>query len=73
MGAAGAQELRHRALIRNAIEPGGNFIRRRRHLTERQRGSKYLDQESFHGACQDGMTVMFSGTTTATKERPGSS
>ena len=73
MRAPGAQELRHCALIRKAIEPGGSSIGRGGHVTERQRSGKYLNQESFHGACQDETIVMFSGTTTATKEGSGSS
>ena len=49
MGAALAQELSHNRLIRDTIKPGCNRLGRRRHLTERKRGGKYLDQEGFHG------------------------
>src|SRR6516165_7245314 len=48
MGAARAQELRHSRLIRDTIKPGCNRLRRRRHLTERKRSGKHLDEDSFH-------------------------
>jgi hypothetical protein len=36
-------------LVRLSIKPGGNRIRRRRHLTKRKRSRKDLDEQRFHG------------------------
>jgi len=46
--AARTQQRRHLGLVRLPLEPGGNRLRRRRHLTERKRSRKDLDQEGFH-------------------------
>ena len=48
MRAARTQQRRHLGLVRLPLELGRNRLRRRRHLTERKRSRKDLDQERFH-------------------------
>ena len=69
MGAARAQQLRHLRADRPPVELGLHRIRRRRHLTERQRGGEDLDEERFHRAVaearverRDSPSIEVSGT-----------
>ena len=48
MGAAGSQQPGDLLLVARAVELGFQFVRRGRHLTERQGGAEDLDEERFH-------------------------
>src|SRR5262249_16514113 len=50
MRAACVQQLRHLRLVGVTVEPRLHCLRRNRHLAQRQRGRKYLDEEGFHQA-----------------------
>ena len=53
MRAARTQQRRHLGLVRLPLEPGGNRLRRRRHLTKRKRSRKDLDEQRFHGPSRE--------------------